>query len=173
MTDGNIELEKFSYDWLDHRIKEPKSEIQVNYDKYTFSIWYKESIEKLMQYFENSLNFIKNHSEEWIELGNTPISEYCLENAIKLTEFIQSEIWYLNIDLTIPEILPCSDGTINVNWEMPDYNLLINIPLNEKGRIDYYGKNLLEPEKNIVGKSPEFLFKEMIIKWLKMTHVPG
>lgn len=43
--------------------------------------------------------------------------------------------------IDVPKILPGPEGTIDIHWDEPDYELLINIPADPGGSAAFYGDN--------------------------------
>lgn len=77
----------------------------------------------------------------------------------RATEFLtKSALWVWDIHskvIDIPDIMPGPDNSIDLHWEYPGYELLINIPADPTGTIGYYGddygvmliKGTIDPNK--------------------------
>jgi hypothetical protein len=147
--------------------------LKENIERINNQKWKMNSLSSMQKYFQEKKEIIDSDIEEWIELGCKPIEDDCFKRTIKIVSDILYELWNNDIKMELPEILPCQDGTININWEVESYNLLINIPTNSDELIDFYGKNFSDNSKNIIGKFSFEMLNEVIIKWIMKTHPLG
>jgi len=125
-----------------------------------------QSLQTINVYFEELLQKISSSQDEWDKLGFKAINQNQLNKVMTFVNDILYKIWDFKIELEIPEILPCTDGSININFEMTKYNLLINFPSEEDELLDYYGKFFENNSENIIGKCSFEMLKELVYKWL-------
>ena len=80
---------------------------------------YSEAIEERLQHLAGLVS-------GWDSYGGLSISP----RAIVTTRAIIREVMATGSNLPMPYIAPCGDGTLSVEWEMPDGNVLtIDVPL--------------------------------------------
>jgi len=111
-------------------------------------------------------DMIVSDRDEWKELGYERIEEELIERTISFVD----EIIDSGLQIGCPEILPCPDGTINLNWEKPGFNILINIPIKKEDETDYYFKNLIDEKQSAHGKNSLKIIKDLIIIWMSFTQ---
>ena len=128
---------------------------------------------ELDEYIKNKQDLIQSQEKEWMEDGFTPISGEIIKKTFQFVKTILYDFWKSDIHMEIPEILPCPDGSFDINWEMPNYDMLINIPKEEAEQCDFYGRNFDNKQFNIVGKCSIGILKEVIFAWIRKTHHRG
>jgi hypothetical protein len=125
--------------------------------------------ESLMQWKEK----IFGKPEEYLEAGGSEISDFTWERATRLLWKIMKQLWAGLFEIPNPLILASPDGSIDLEWNQEDFDLLINIPMNEKEMISAYGKvkstreDLPEQELEVI--LTDSLMDQVIIEWLKQT----
>jgi hypothetical protein len=72
--------------------------------------------------------------------GSPPYSEETLANAISFLKKLAYSIWKLNHTvIALPKILPGPEGSVDVCWKTPKFQLLINFPKDPNEPASYYG----------------------------------
>ena len=64
----------------------------------------------------------------------------------------------------LPEILPGPDGSIDLHWDYPTYEMLINIPADPNAKAGFYGDD--RGEMSIKGKFDSNTFNHGLLLWL-------
>ncbi len=68
---------------------------------------------------------------------------YTEETWTRAVEFLRRNakwVWdTLGRAVDLPEILPGPDGSIDLHWDYPDYEILINIPADPNAKAGFYG----------------------------------
>jgi len=77
------------------------------------------------------------------------------------------DLWYNEFEISIPLILPNTDGSIDIYWETEDFKLLINIPAVKNELVHIYGEKHLSPEHEIEVRINYELVQGVIIEWMK------
>jgi hypothetical protein len=64
------------------------------------------------------------------------------EHAVEFIRNCARHLWETDhVIIDIPDIQPGPHGSIDIHWETEDYELLLNIPMNKRENITYYGDN--------------------------------
>lgn len=122
--------------------------------------------EELDNTFEKYKNYILNLSYNWDGYGAQPFNEETLRRAYNLSENILDHFWNDIIDISIPLIQPVPDGSIDINWETDEFELLINISPESNKQVNLYGEKINSPEEEIEMHIPYDLVESVIIQWL-------
>ena len=78
------------------------------------------------QAIEERLQHLAGLPPDWDSYGGLPISPQAIEN----TRAVIREVTAAGGNLPMPYIAPCGDGTLSVEWELPDGSeLTIDVPL--------------------------------------------
>ena len=80
-------------------------------------------------------------SNDWDGAGSQAYSEDTFNRA---TAFLNSHSEYLNkhgLSLPVPNIGPGPDGSIDLHWKRPSWELLVNIPARADEMAVFYGDN--------------------------------
>ena len=86
--------------------------------------------------------YILELEDNWDDEGSKSYSERTLKQAIDFIIEYTHWVWdTLNIVITPPKILHGPDQSIDLLWERPSYELLINIPPHPKKIVRFYGDN--------------------------------
>lgn len=81
--------------------------------------------------------------ENWDGNGGKPILESTLQRAVGFLQLNASNIWQkFGIQIAVPDIAPVPDGSVDLHWELEDYELLINIPDDYQKPATYGGDDL-------------------------------
>ena len=123
--------------------------------------------EELINIFDENRNYILNLSDNWDGYGAQPFNEGTLNRAYILIENILNHFLINQIDISIPLIQPVADGSIDINWETDEFELLINISSESNKQVNLYGEKLNSPEEEIEMHIPYDLVETVIIPWLK------
>ena len=107
-----------------------------------------------------------NLSDNWDGYGAQPFNEETLRRAYNLLENILDHFWNNMIDISIPLIQPVPDGSVDINWETDEFELLINTPQDTKKQVNLYGERINFPEEEIEMHIPYDLVELVIIQWL-------
>ena len=76
------------------------------------------------------------------EEGNPIVTPASLDRAFEfLKDLFKQAVEEFSVEINIPEILPGPNQSVDILWDFPDYELLINIPANETRPPTYYGDN--------------------------------
>lgn len=92
----------------------------------------------------SSLNEIIEASRAILELDeDEPQAPHREETWTRAVEFLRRNtkwVWdTLNRVVDLPEILPGPDGSIDLHWNYPGYEMLINIPADPTNKAEFYG----------------------------------
>lgn len=71
--------------------------------------------------------------QDWNDENGSPYTLEVLERAILFIE--------KHTPPDVPDIMPGPEGSIDVHWKTPKYELLVNIPDNPTAPNTYYGDN--------------------------------
>jgi hypothetical protein len=89
----------------------------------------------------SSLDHIRNLPEDWDGEGAPAYGEETITRATGfLLSFIRDVYDSYHLRLPLPKILPGPDGSIDIHWKGADFELLLNIPPNDK-YAQFYGDN--------------------------------
>ena len=109
---------------------------------------------------------------DWDDDGAEPIDSKLFGTTIT---FLRDYYYYLlknfNNQISLPEISPCPDGSIDLDWHTPNAQLLINISKNnEKGDFiaHYYGDRFNDEVTK--GSIPTHTFSESLAVWMKYLN---
>lgn len=122
--------------------------------------------EELNNTFEKYKNYILNLSYNWDGYGAQPFNEETLGRTYNLLENILDHFWNNMIEISIPLIQPVPDGSIDINWETDEFELLINISPESNKQVNLYGEKINSPEDEIETHIPYYLVESVIIHWL-------
>lgn len=78
--------------------------------------------------------------DNWDAEGSPAIAEDTWKRAVEFLENHADRIWrHHGIELDPPHVAPGPDGSIDLHWDLPDYELLINFPADPTAMADCYG----------------------------------
>ncbi len=78
--------------------------------------------------------------EPELDENEVHIQEETWMRAVKCLRNIVKSVGYeFNRILDLPEILPGPDGSVDLHWEYPTYEMLINIPADPDSKAGFYG----------------------------------
>lgn len=85
-------------------------------------------------------NKILSLEEDWDGADGKPFQRETLDRATKFVKLCaETALNKFSEVLAAPDILPSSDGSIDIHWEAPNYELLVNIPENQDEPAEFYG----------------------------------
>ena len=108
---------------------------------------------------------ILNLGDDWDGEGSASYSEATLERAIAFLNMHMERLWKsYGIPSPIPSIGPGPDGSIDVHWKQPTWELLVNIPGDANEMAAFYGDNY--GTQKIKGSLNPECFNLGIAEWL-------
>lgn len=96
-----------------------------------------------------------------------PINQDTWYRAVFLLKKLLMFLWNKDLEIEIPSIMPCSDGSIDLYWENDIFKLLVNITPEENKRIHIYGEDLGDPDNNFDTRTKYSVIDKSLIDWLK------
>ena len=109
----------------------------------------------------------KDSKNDWIENGYREISKNIWNKTNYFIKKLLIPIVIFRQEKTKnPEILPCSNGSIDLLWNDGDFELLINIS-QENNKVQISGESYKFPEEDIEGTFNYNLAITVCIEWLK------
>ena len=106
--------------------------------------------------------------DNWDSKGSKGFDNEIWNKVSKLLREILFYLWENMIEVPIPAILPCSDGSIDINWETEKFELLVNIPPDNQELVNIYGEKPGHKEDEIEVRIKFDLVKPVIIEWLRI-----
>ena len=101
---------------------------------------------------------------------NSVCKEFNEENWKRTTNLIETvlkNLWYININIHIPIILPYYDSSFDIHWENEIFHLTVNIPSVLNQLVDLYGQKIGYPEYELEVLTRYDLVETVINSWLK------
>lgn len=112
---------------------------------------------------ENSRTILDIQPDE--DLGVVKYSEATWERAVNFVR--KNAEWLLNsfgCVIDAPQILPGPDGSIDIHWDRPTFEMLINIPADSRAQAGFYGDD--RGEIAIKGSVDPSRFNHGLLLWL-------
>ena len=76
------------------------------------------------------------------EEGHPIITRASLDRSLEfLKDLFKQALEEFSVEINIPEILPGPDQSVDILWDFPNYELLVNVPANAIAPPTYYGDN--------------------------------
>lgn len=125
-------------------------------------------INPLENLIENAKSIL-NLPFDWNDEGALTIDETTFNNSTSfLKQYVNFISNYLNTEIKLPEINPCPDGSIDLEWHTDNAQLLINIRQDKEGNYTafYYGDRH-NNKMQIKGSTPVNEFSEHLAVWMK------
>jgi len=112
---------------------------------------------------------LKNLPLDWDEDGALPIDETTVEYASWfLRHYYNYTLKHFGTKIQLPEINPCPDGSIDLEWHTPFAQLLINIRKDKEGVYTaYYYGDRHNNKMQVKGSTPLSEFSEHLAVWMK------
>lgn len=139
-----------------------KSDKIIN-DKSILSL--KSKFESDIEKFHEGIISLK---ENWNKEGAKEFDDELWNKSSELLREILFYLWENNITVPIPAILPCSDGSLDINWETEKFELLVNIPPDHQELVSIYGEKLGHKGDEIEVRIKFDLIKPVIVEWLRI-----
>ncbi len=124
----------------------------------------KETLETAIKKYSTGVLGLKN---SWDGQGSRGFSAQVWDRATTLLKKVLYPVWEAMIDVPIPSILPVPDGSLDLNWETPTFELLVNVPAEENGLVHLYGERVGSKEDEIEARINYDLVDSVIVPWLK------
>ncbi len=102
--------------------------------------------------------------EDWDGEGTEAYTESTWQRAVAFLKQQAAHVRECGSELDIPRILPGPEGSIDLHWEKPDYELLINIPRDPQRRATFYGDDRVSLQ--IKGTLDTSTLNLGLIEWL-------
>lgn len=81
-------------------------------------------------------------ARDWVEDDSTGYSEVTFDRAVEFLTAHLKMIWETyGIPVPIPRIGPGPEGSIDLHWRQPSWELLVNIPADANTMAAFYGDN--------------------------------
>ena len=97
--------------------------------------------------------------------GDIACSEQTWKRAVEFLRRNAKWVWdTCSRVVDLPEILPGPDGSIDLHWDYPTYEMLINIPADPNAKAGFYGDD--RGEMSIKGKFDSNTFNHGLLLWL-------
>lgn len=97
--------------------------------------------------------------------GQAPYAEETWTRAVEFLKRNAKWVWdTFSRVVDLPEILPGPDGSIDLHWDYPTYEMLINIPADPMAKAGFYGDD--RGEMSIKGKFDSNTFNHGLLLWL-------
>jgi len=119
--------------------------------------------EKLSKYCENIIGLHDN----WDDQGSKAITIEIWNYTTALLRKILYNLWYNGFNISIPLVLPNTDGSFDIYWEPGEFELLINIPSNRMELVHMYGEKSGSPEYELEARINYELVQGVIVEWIK------
>jgi hypothetical protein len=103
--------------------------------------------------------------DDWDEEGSPSYSSATVNRAIAFLSSHILQFWEsYGIQLPIPNIGPGPEGSIDIHWKRPAWELLVNIPADVNQMASFYGDNY--GNQKIKGSLDPESFNLGIVEWL-------
>lgn len=119
--------------------------------------------EKLRDYSEQIVGLPDN----WDEQGSKAITIEVWNYTTTLLRKILYNLWYNGFNVSIPLVLPNTDGSFDIDWETEEFELLVNIPSNKEELVHIYGEKSGSPEYELEARINYELVQGVIVEWMK------
>lgn len=92
----------------------------------------------------------------------------CVDAWRRATAFLRGQAeWaaqHMDFSLQAPEIMPLASGSIDLHWDTPDYELLINVPGDPKQPATFYGDD--RGRQHVKGTLAPDSVDEDLLQWI-------
>jgi hypothetical protein len=120
---------------------------------------------KLQAEIHRAAEVILNLEYNWDGEGSMAFSERTFDRAVAFLVAQSYEVYRRNkVHPPVPSIEPGPAGSIDLHWQQPNLELLVNIPANPDALAAFYGDNY--GSQTIKGSFDPKGFKREIITWL-------
>lgn len=120
-------------------------------------------LEHIRKSVENSRGILTLEPDE--ERGEAGYSEETWNRAVDFVTKNAKWLWdSLEYVIDVPQILPGPDGSIDIHWDHPSFEMLINIPADPSAKAGFYGDD--RGEIVIKGSFDQSKFNHGLLLWL-------
>jgi hypothetical protein len=103
---------------------------------------------------------------DWDGEGSEPYSKDTLDRAVDFLKRHVNGLWEsYGIECPVPRIGPALNGSVDIHWKQPKWELLVNIPAGDRSVASFYGDNY--GIQTIKGSLDPDKFNLGIAEWLK------
>lgn len=107
-------------------------------------------------------------ADDWDGEGSRRIPERVWRRATLFLVRYAKHLWETEVRcLDAPDILPGPDGSVDLHWNYPGYEILVNVPREEAALAGFYGDD--RGRATIKGKFDPASMNEGLLSWLKRT----
>jgi len=107
--------------------------------------------------------------DDWDEDGAKPIDKEAWNRAVKFLMEHAASAWKSEARvLDAPDITPCPDGSVDLHWDYPRYEVLINFPVDLAQRAGFYGDD--RGTLRIKGTFDPAALNQGLLDWLSKTR---
>lgn len=104
----------------------------------------------------------------WDDENAKPIEEKTWKRAAKFLSRYALRLWKIEGNtIRPPDIMPVPDGTIDIHWDRPEFELLVNIPCGDNDMAEFYGDD--RGCISIKGEFDSSQLNEGLIHWLRKS----
>jgi hypothetical protein len=153
--------------WVDHQANNLKTRIVV--DRLSDTAYLPEKTSSPLEELILKSNALKSLTIDWDEDGALPIDETTVDyTSWFLRHYYNYTLKHLGTKIQLPEINPCPDGSIDLEWHTPHAQLLINIRKDKEGTYTaYYYGDRHNNKMQVKGSTPLSEFSEHLAVWMK------
>jgi hypothetical protein len=102
----------------------------------------RQTLSDRLQVAIKQLTQISALDDDWDGEGSPAYSPQTVNRArIFLAAYVRTLWVSRGVEPTMPRIAPGPDGTIDIHWKQPTWELLVNIPAHEREMAAFYGDN--------------------------------
>ena len=105
--------------------------------------------------------------DNWDNSVCKEFNEGTWKQTTNLIETVLKNLWYNDINIHIPIILPYYDSSFDIHWENEVFHLTVNIPSVLNQSVDLYGQKIGSPEYELEVLTHYDLVETVINSWLK------
>lgn len=118
---------------------------------------------KLREYSEGIVGL----GDNWDGKGTKAITIESWNDATALLREILYDLWYNGFNVSIPLVLPNTDGNFDINWETEEFELIITLPSKRNELVHIYGERSGRSEYELEVRINFELAKGVIAEWMK------
>lgn len=105
--------------------------------------------------------------ENWDDQGAKAFSENFWQEIREFLLLIHGTLYLEGQNIPFPLVLPNSDGSLDIDWETKEFELLINYPPDPVELIHIYGEKLGSPKNELDVRINRELASLVVIAWMK------
>lgn len=112
--------------------------------------------------------YITSLPDNWDEEGAAPILQIIFDKAAEFLRYYSRYLYIgFGLELPIPEINPCKDGSIDLSWRTAQARMLINIRMQDELPHAFFYGDRYNNKMPIKGNVPLKEFSESLAVWMK------